>query len=458
MPPKRETISQRIGGRTRRKAPTAVACALVVATCTGLGTARADDSPAGPPETFADPADPAGALSAVKALLAPLSPPARTCQWPPCSGPSAAVPAYAVTNTVDVPVGNGPSALAVNPKTNKIYVANIRSNNVTVIDGKTNKTTTVPAGPMPNAVAINPVTNKIYVSNQNLDAPNANDPGTVTVIDGKTNKTTTVTVEVQPGFVAVNEKTNKIYVVNNGTNSLSVIDGKTNKVDATAHFRPDGRAPLESGVMSPYDVKVNEVTNQIYVTGPQSNTVAVVDGKTNKFTIVPTGSTPTGAAVNPITNTIYVTDFTTNELTVIDGKTNKTSSVHIEDVQDPLVVAVNPITNKVYVADMTSKAISVVDGVTKKVITIGDLPGKPHDIAINPITNKIYFPLFSLYRGNNVGDDREITGVIEELDGATNTVTTIMAGTTPLAIAVNPNTNKTYVVNQDSNTVTVLSE
>jgi YVTN family beta-propeller protein len=143
---------------------------------------------------------------------------------------------------------------------------------------------------------------------------------------------------------------------------------------------------------------------------------------------------------------------------VIDGKTNKTSSVHIEDVQDPLVVAVNPITNKVYVADMTSKAISVVDGVTKKVITIGDLPGKPHDIAINPITNKIYFPLFSLYRGNNVGDDREITGVIEELDGATNTVTTIMAGTTPLAIAVNPNTNKTYVVNQDSNTVTVLSE
>src|ERR1700759_1210027 len=290
MPSKRETPSRRVGGRARRRVPTATACALVVAACSGFGlagsTARAADPPAGPPETFTDPADPTGAVSAVKALLGPLSPAARTCQWPPCSGPSAAVPSYAVTNTVDVGVGKGPSALAVNPKTDKIYVANIRSNNVTVIDGKTNKTVTVPAGPMPNAVAINQKTNKIYVSNQNLDSKTANEPGSVTVIDGKTNKTTTVTVEVQPGFVAVNEKTNKIYVVNNGTNSLSVIDGKTNKIEANIPFRPDGRAPLESGVMSPYDVKVNETTDQIYVTGPQSNTVAAVDGKTNKWKII----------------------------------------------------------------------------------------------------------------------------------------------------------------------------
>ena len=33
--------------------------------------------------------------------------------------------------------------MAVNPVTNKIYVANVGSNNVTVIDGATNATTTV---------------------------------------------------------------------------------------------------------------------------------------------------------------------------------------------------------------------------------------------------------------------------------------------------------------------------
>ena len=36
--------------------------------------------------------------------------------------------------------------MAVNPVTNKIYVANHGSDNVTVIDGATNDTTTVAAG------------------------------------------------------------------------------------------------------------------------------------------------------------------------------------------------------------------------------------------------------------------------------------------------------------------------
>ena len=57
---------------------------------------------------------------------------------------------------------------------------------MTVIDGATNTTTAVAAGDFPDAVAVNPVTNKIYVANQS-----SND---VTVIDGATNATTTVTV------------------------------------------------------------------------------------------------------------------------------------------------------------------------------------------------------------------------------------------------------------------------
>ena len=37
--------------------------------------------------------------------------------------------------------------------------------NMTVIDGATNKTTTVAVGDGPHALAVNPVTNKIYVAN-----------------------------------------------------------------------------------------------------------------------------------------------------------------------------------------------------------------------------------------------------------------------------------------------------
>ncbi len=69
-------------------------------------------------------------------------------------------------DTATVNVGVQPLAVAVNPVTNRVYVANSYSNSVTVIDGATNAVTaTVPLGTYPNAVAVNPVTNKIYVVN-----------------------------------------------------------------------------------------------------------------------------------------------------------------------------------------------------------------------------------------------------------------------------------------------------
>jgi YVTN family beta-propeller protein len=129
-----------------------------------------------------------------------------------------AVNAQNVTATVNV--GNDPYAVAVNPVTNKIYVANQSSNTVTVIDGATNSTTTVNAGNAPFAVAVNPVTNKIYVANYFSD--------NVTVMDGSTNSTATIIAGGRPAAVVVNLVTNKIYVANQTGNDVTVIDGLTN--------------------------------------------------------------------------------------------------------------------------------------------------------------------------------------------------------------------------------------
>jgi len=107
-----------------------------------------------------------------------------------------------------VAAGAASRAVALNPVTNKIYVANANSNNVTVIDGATNTTATVNAGTFPIAVAVNPVTNTIYVANFNSN--------NVTVIDGATNTTATVTAGTNPNAVAANPVTNEIYVANSG--------------------------------------------------------------------------------------------------------------------------------------------------------------------------------------------------------------------------------------------------
>ena len=94
---------------------------------------------------------------------------------------------------------------------------------MTVIDGATNNTTTVAVGDYPNAVAVNPTTNQIYVANCGCYGtyPAAN----VTVIDGATNNTLPVAAGSEPIAVAVNPVTNQIYVANHGSNNVTVIDG-----------------------------------------------------------------------------------------------------------------------------------------------------------------------------------------------------------------------------------------
>ncbi len=127
--------------------------------------------------------------------------------------------ARAQTVTSTISVGSGWPHVAVNPVTNKVYVANGPGDepgaSVTVIDGATNTATTVALDkhpgcfgdcPTPVDIALNPVTNKVYVVSWF-----SND---VAVIDGATNTTTTVAAGQLPAFAAVNPVTGKIYVSN----------------------------------------------------------------------------------------------------------------------------------------------------------------------------------------------------------------------------------------------------
>src|SRR5260370_3514295 len=132
-----------------------------------------------------------------------------------------AAPAHGQTVSATVSVGKTPDAVAINPVTNRIYIANQGSNNVTVIDGASNTAITVSVGSRPIAVAVNPATNKVYVANQNSN--------NVTVIDAANNNaTTTVNAGSSPSAVAVNPLTNKIYVADSESNNVTVIDGGTN--------------------------------------------------------------------------------------------------------------------------------------------------------------------------------------------------------------------------------------
>ena len=337
-----------------------------------------------------------------------------------------------------VAAGDYPVAVAVNPVTNQVYVANrgsisdMGNDSVTVIDGSDHSTTTVAVGNYPVALAVNPVTNKVYVANRDSD--------TVTVIDSSDNSTTTVAVGDSPVALAVNPVTNKAYVVNRDSDNVTVIDGSDNSTTTVAVGD------------SPTAVAVNPVTNKVYVAKRGSisdqaiDSVAVIDGSDHSTTTVAVASGSSAVVVNPVTNKIYVFDVNSDNetLTVIDGSDHSTTEVTVGN--DPKVLAINSVTNKVYVANSGGGFggdITVIDGSDNSTTTLDD-GGYPVAVAVNPETNKIYV-------ANQDSDN------VMVIDGNDNSLTNVAAGDGPIAVAVNPVTNQVYVANSDSDNVTVIN-
>ena len=219
---------------------------------------------------------------------------------------------------------------------------------------------------------------------------------------------------------------------------------------------------------------INTVTNKIYIANTCGNdptcaypyaqgTVTVIDGATNNvLSVINVGYVPYGVAVNSVTNRIYVANNCGNDpncasvgtVTVIDGVSNTViATVTVGSFPDPPVV--NSITNKIYAANSCGNdpscstyngTVSVIDGASNTVTVTVPVGASPYAAVVNSATNKIYV-------ANQCGDDPTCgqtynAGTVTIIDGATNNTTSVNVGIDPMALDVNPVTNKIYVANQ----------
>jgi YVTN family beta-propeller protein len=308
------------------------------------------------------------------------------------------LPALAATPIATVHVGTLPTGIAVNPATNRIYVANTNDGTVSVINGATNAVVaTITVGSSPFGVAVNPVTNGIYVSWYNFD-------GSLVVINGATNQVITdIPLQHNSLYLAVNTVTNRIYVANQSGNavgnsnddgSLSVVDGATNTVLANVTVG----AFLEG-------VAVDEQTQRVYINNLITGLVSVFDAKKNvlarKITLppLPGGEVrPLGLAFDPHAHQLYTAGLDSGVLYAINSG-NKVTSI-LPGLDGPVGVGVNTASGEVYIANGGNVT------------------------AVNPKTNSVD--------------------------------ATLPAGSGPALLAVNSSTNRIYVANQGDNTVTVL--
>jgi YVTN family beta-propeller protein len=325
-------------------------------------------------------------------------------------------------------VNSYPIGVAVNPLTNKIYVANELSNTVSMIDGSTDKVDAkINVGKSPYGITVNPLNNRIYVSNR--------DSGTVSVIDGSTNtQIANVSAGNRPVGVAVNPSNGLIYVTNFDSKAVSIIDGITNTFSGTIKV---GNAP--------YGVAVDPLNNKTYVTNVLDNTISVIhgtkptDNKVVKTIKVIGGISPAGIAINTSTNRVYVTNYHSGSLFIIDTSADKLVN-SIKVGRYPVGVEVNPINDKIYVTNIGDNTVSVIDGKKNQII---------RTITVNPILKPYFkdndplvnipgpeFPLITSFVSIDLA-----TNMVYVTNTASNTISKIDGNNDAVAVRLNFNIN-----------------
>jgi YVTN family beta-propeller protein len=123
-------------------------------------------------------------------------------------------------SSTEIASGEIPCAVAINTRTNMVYVANYGSNSVTVIDGAQGKAVaTVPVGDRPEAIAVDATNNLIYVANTHGNS--------VSVLDGGSNHVlVTLAAGKNPYALAVNPGAGLLHVANLDAKSFTIVDVK----------------------------------------------------------------------------------------------------------------------------------------------------------------------------------------------------------------------------------------
>lgn len=293
-----------------------------------------------------------------------------------------ATPAIAVLRTI--PVGHQPQGIAVQPNTNRFFVANSGDNTMSSLEGFLGwrHTRFNSGGQHPNNVAVDAEQCRLYVANAAT-----NNVAVFNICMNRLIGSVFLGDRQSPSGIAVMTTTNTIYVANAIANSVSLIDGDTLTVTKTIALGP-----------LPGQIAANPCTNKVYVTNrgyPPSDVggVTVIDASAQsvrKIIALYEAPEPYGVAVNPLTNRVYVASAS-GALVVIDGATDEVIRVVPSPGHSGLdVVTVNPASNNVFATSTTGNMMFVYDadaGGWLYTLPVGS--GRYRGIAANPLTYDI---------------------------------------------------------------------
>ena len=273
------------------------------------------------------------------------------------------------TRTRRIGVGHRPVALAVNAKTNRIYVANNESGSISVLDGSAGTVAaTLDVGANPYELAVDTASNKILVSNTFSDV--------ITVIDGATNSLSRRKAG-SADAIEVDENTGEVLLLgyeNENLSALNATSGAVSKVKVGIHQ---------------WGMALDRERRAIYLTMSGSAELAIIDQKSGEVRKVATGETPCALVLNPMTATLYIVNHTGDSVTVVNAA-HRIVIATVAVGHQPQGIALDAKRNRIYVANRGDSSVSVIDGARNKVVKTVPVAGNPFALAVEPGSGRLY--------------------------------------------------------------------
>lgn len=238
-----------------------------------------------------------------------------------------------------------PQGIMGDESTNRIFVTNLGSDKVQVIDGSSLKiVATITVGRSPQSVHIQPVTKKLYAYSPSGDS--------IAVVDITKSDypTKSVTVGKQPFGIASNSKTNKLYVSFAGESQIGVMDGASDQLISRISL-PEGSFPLV--------ISVNEKLNKIYSAAYGRDFITVIDGGSDKIKKqINVGQNPIWVTYIPELDRVFVTVEGAKKIIVIDPNKDEVAQ-EIKISAAPYRIFFDKRTNYIYINHRKEPIVTV---------------------------------------------------------------------------------------------------
>ena len=286
-------------------------------------------------------------------------------------------PSTAVLATI--PVGEGPTLLAMSPDGSRVYAA--ANAKLSVISTATNSVVaTLGIEPYPAGLALTPDGTRALVTN--LFAVR------LTVID------TTKDALGAPialfndrfrggfGHIGLSPDGTTAYVANPANQVLAIVDT----------VKPDTDSLMMD--MQPVDVAVGPDGRTVYVAGCKNfcvtGTIEVLDARSRLVTTsITVGSKPYRIALSPDGRRAYTTNLGEPSVSVVDLATNTTTATVAVPVE-PTGLAVARDGSRIFVANQPAGTITVIDAVTNTLQAKVKVANNVREVVVTPDGQRLY--------------------------------------------------------------------